>query len=94
MDRETLRQEMHAYRRKVVDSQNLSDYFGIALLAGVFIIWLTHVLFPYFLPIDWFKGFEMGYSFILLSFLFGSWLKRMGLQRKYEDVYRKYINSK
>ena len=93
-NREVYLKEMQVYRRKVLDSQNVSDYLGIALLVGVFAIWLIHASFPHFLPRDWFKGFEIGYSFILLVFLSGNWIKRRKLQRKYENVYRKFIASK
>ena len=93
-NRDSYIKEMHVYRKKVLESQKVLEYLSIALIAGTFIIWLTHVLFPYSFSMDECEVFVIGYSFILFLFLLGNWIKRMRLEGKYKEVYKKLIDGK
>ena len=93
MELNTFELKMDKLYKEVQLSTKLEKIFGITWIVGCILLFLIHLFFPHFLPSPWFNGFEIGYTVIMVLFLFCNWLKRVELNWKYGEVYTKYCQA-
>lgn len=93
MERTTFKVKMDRLYQEIKLSSKLEKTLGMTWIGGCIFLFLIHFFFPHFLPSPWFNGFEIGYTVIMVLFLFCNWLKRVELNWKYGEVYTKYCQA-